>query len=73
MTLPKKASRAIEVNGKTFRWMVKKVDDDGQARLTVEDSETGEIRQRMYRGWAMGDGPEAVTPGDVKQFIIERF
>ena len=79
MTLPKKASRAIEVDGKTFRWMVKRVGEkkEGTARLTVENPETGEIKQRMFRGLGVrgveAHDPPRVTPAEVKEFIIERF
>ena len=79
MTLPKKASRPIEVEGKTYRWMVRRTGPvkDGTARLTVEDPETGEVRQRVFRGWGVpGEEcfePPRVTPHDVKQFIYERF
>ena len=79
MTLPKKVSRDIEVNGKTYRWMVKRVGEklDGTARLTVENSETGEIKQRMFRGMGLRgmeahDSPR-IGPGEVKEFIHERF
>lgn len=79
MTLPKKASRNIEVEGKTYRWMVKRVGEkkDGTARLTVEDPETGEVKQRVFRGFGLrgveAHDPPRITPGDVKQFIHERF
>jgi hypothetical protein len=79
MTLPKKASRDIEVNGKTYRWMVKRVGPvkEGTARLTVEDPATGEVKQRMFRGsgWEGMEvhDPPRVTPGEVKGFILERF
>jgi len=77
MTLPKKASRPIKVKGKTFRWMVKRYgpEADGTARLTVEHPDTGEIKQRTFRGLGVrGEErhePPAVTPGDVKGFIHE--
>lgn len=78
MTLPKKASRAIEVKGKSFRWMVKSTVDKDRVRLTVENTETGETKQTFFRGYHIDGGDEdepgdapAVTPGDVKGFIIE--
>lgn len=79
MALPKKPSRNIEVNGRTYRWMAKRVGPvkDGLARLTVEDPETGEIKQRAFRGFGLEGmevhDPPRITPADVKEFIIERF
>jgi hypothetical protein len=79
MTLPKKASRDIEVNGKTYRWMAKRVGEKqyGTTRLTVENLETGEIQQRLFRGFGLRGveeyDPPRITPADVKQFILERF
>jgi len=57
--------------------MVKSTVDRDRARLTVENPETGETKQRYFRGWAPDQeddepaDPPAVTPGDVKGFIIE--
>lgn len=79
MTLPKKPSRDIEVEGHTYRWMVKSFGPraDGTVRLTVEDPATGEVQQRVFRGFGIpgveAHDPPTVTPGDVKQFIHERF
>lgn len=79
MTLPKKPSRDIEVEGKTFRWMVKRVGPrtNGTVRLTVENPDTGEVKQRLFRGYGIpGEEafePPSVGPADVKQFIYEGF
>jgi len=71
MTLPKKSSRGIEVDGRLYRWMVRKAGLDS-VRLTVEDQETGEMRQRFFHeGWE-GD-PPAVRPGKVRDFILSEF
>ena len=74
MTLPRKASRDIEIDGKIYRWMVKRIGErkDGTARLTVENPDTGEIKQQMFRGMEEHDPPR-ITPIDVKEFIYERF
>lgn len=71
MTLPRKKSRPIEVNGRLYRWMIKSTVDQDVVRLTVQDQKTGELRQRRIQGWR-GDSP-TVTPRDVKEFILYRF
>lgn len=70
MALPKKNSRLIEVNGRSYRWMAKKTQDPTRVRLTVQDEATGEIHQRTVSGW---DGSPNVTPGVAREFILERF
>lgn len=73
MALPKKASRPIEVNGRQYRWMVKRVtkSEKDWVRVTIEDQETGEIVQSRRHGWE-GDAP-MITPRDVKEIILARF
>ena len=67
MTLPRKASRSIEVNGRPYRWMVRRTKatmasetNDGQPklRLTVESEETGELQQRDFPDHHPGVKPE---------------
>jgi len=73
MTIPKKGSRSIEVNGRQYRWMVSAYgpDDDIWVKVTVEDQESGEIKQTKRKGF-MGDHP-AVKPEAVKEFILSAF
>lgn len=75
MSLPKKNSRLIEVDGRTYRWMAKAIQVDpgesARSRLTVQDEVSGEIHQRTLRGW--DGGPVSVTPATAKEFILERF
>jgi hypothetical protein len=86
MTLPKKDSRPIEINGRSYRWMVRRCrNKDGvkpSLRLTVQDEHSGELLQRDfpehvgYRTNEYGEQeprPNTVTPVDVKAFIFERF
>lgn len=71
MTLPKKASRDIEVNGRRYRWMVRKVGAGPSVRLTVEDPGTGEVRQKdFHERWEI---TPAVRPGKVRDFILNAF
>ncbi len=72
MSLPKKDSRPIKVQGRAYRWMVKPTVDSDRVRLTVQDEVTGELHQRQMQGYD-GDPPAPVTPAIVKEFIIERF
>lgn len=71
-TLAKKNSRPITVNGRDYRWMVKKTVDRDTVRLTVQDMATGETHQRSVRGYE-GEAPAAVTPATIKEFILYRF
>jgi hypothetical protein len=52
MTMPKKSSRRITVDGKVYRWMVRKnmgpPDTEPCLRLTVEDPETKAIFQKSF-------------------------
>jgi hypothetical protein len=88
MTLPKKASRSIEVNGRQYRWMVRKtkasMGKSPMLRLTVQDEETGELLQRDFPDHHPSVKPEddhrffgapanTITPADVTTFIHERF
>ena len=64
MALPKKGSRRIEVNGRYYRWMVRRTkgtgpgDDQPKLRLTVESEVTGELLQRDFPDYAPGVNPE---------------
>ncbi len=71
MALPKKKSRAIVVEGHNYRWMVKVLNpwavwEDGKT-LTVDNEDTGELHQQKFFN------KEAITPEDVKQFILNKF
>lgn len=72
MTLPKKPSRPIEVNGRHYRWMVKPEKHlEGWVRVTIEDQETKKVYQTRRRGFM--DANARVTPGDVKEIILNHF
>jgi len=83
MTLPRKASRSIEVNGRHYRWMVKRCRNEVGVRpslhLTVQDEETGELHQRDFpthvgKDPATGEPrPNTITPAEVKALVDERF
>lgn len=74
MTIPKKSSRPITVNGRLYRWMVKPTVDKTRVGLTVQDTVTSELQQGELTSWS-GEHAETpvVTPGDVKGFIMRRF
>lgn len=71
MALPKKKSRAIVVENHNYRWMVKQANPwavwDDLRTLTVHNETTGELHQARYFN------KEAITPEDVKQFILRKF
>ena len=83
MTIPRKKSRPLRVEGKKYRWMV----SSGQAydkRLTVESISARKFLQVGIRPRAVcnsdgegiywdGDEPPkaALTPGEVKAIIVE--
>jgi len=80
MTIPRKKSRPIEVDGMKYRWMVRRapgaVGVKPAIRLTVEDQKTMDIFQKNFdENRATDDyGDEAglrnaVTPDDVREFI----
>lgn len=73
MAISRKDSRPIKVNGRAYRWMVKRVtrSERDAVRITVEDQETGELVQSVRRGWE-GDAPR-ITPGVVKEIVLARF
>jgi len=82
MPLPKKSSRPIEVNGRQYRWMVRRClrrSEPGHClRLTVQDQATEELLQREFpehTGFNLDNEPvpNTVSPADVKEFILERF
>ena len=77
-TLPHKSSRPIQINGRSYRWMV--TNRQTFLRLTVRDELTGEIKQHEYAKSRdiddYGDtiyGIEALTPREVREFIISSF
>lgn len=72
MSIPKKTSRPIRVEGRRYRWMARRTSEVSKVRLTVEDQETGELHQTTIRSWEKGDAP-VVTPARVKEFILYRF
>lgn len=76
MTIPRKKSRPLTVAGREFRWMAKpKKDWNGRVesvRVTIEDQETGEVRQFTQRSWDDGS-PRSVKPSDVKERIFSLF
>jgi hypothetical protein len=73
MTLPKKASRAIEVGGHPYRWMVRR--RGSNVRLTVEDSKTKDVFQKDYPATTKDDygdethAPLTISAAKVKEFI----
>jgi len=73
MTIPRKKSRPIEVNGRQYRWMVKpkKPKEKGWVRVTIEDQETGEIQQVDRRGFM--SALTRVSPMDVREIILTQF
>ncbi len=83
MALPKKGSRSIQVNNRTYRWMVRKVQADGagdpRLRLTVQDPETMELHQRHFPAYTGKFTPDndpianSVTTADVREFICTKF
>jgi hypothetical protein len=80
MTMSRKNSRPIEVDGRHYRWMVKRcrgpVGTKPTVRLTVEDRTTGDYFQKdfpeIYKLDDCGDVvglDNRVTSGDVREFI----
>lgn len=74
MTLPKKASRAIEVDGHPYRWMVRRRGPN--VRLTVEDSKTRDVFQKDYPATTKDDYGDdnmhvslTISAAKVKEFI----
>lgn len=83
MTLPKKKSRPLEVDGVNYRWMVGKTDHrDGTANVVIElpDGSNIDYRAKVEK-WDpnagdYGDGEYQgipVTPAMVRDFIRSRL
>ncbi len=66
MTLPKKQTRTLKIEGRTFRWRTALSHEPEGVCLTVEDVLTGEIRCRV-------ETQRNVTPSVVREFIHYRF
>lgn len=74
MTMPKKGSRNIEVNGQKYRWRAKAYEPEyGEifAKLTVEAPD-GRVETKTKFANELFTHP-MFTPADVREFILEAF